>query len=64
MKNQVVYIAINPEGNACGPIGADPQIVREMLMRAFKTIGGSGKWRDISKQGYVIRKAEIILLEN
>ncbi len=71
MKSAIRYIAVNPQGEIFGPVGTK-EFVKEALIIGMKRVfniehagNGQDEWlfERITRQGYTIRKAKIILLE-
>lgn len=63
MTEQIKYVAVRPNGSICGPVGDDYDFVQYSLKIGHKRAGGSGKWEDIKKAGYSVRKCKIILIK-
>lgn len=65
MKVQIKYVAVNPDGNICGPIGNTEFDVEKALKIGY--IRATRKkyvdMQHIRNLGYSIKKAKIIIME-
>lgn len=62
-----IHVVVNPQGEIIGPIGT-PEFVKRALIIGYKrlTNGKSSNkeiWDAISKMGYKVYKAELVLIE-
>lgn len=66
--DQIKYVAVNPEGNVCGPVGDTENFVMESLCMGYMRARQSTKsfdevWPEILGYGYSIGRAKITLLD-
>ncbi|MCK5138522.1 MAG: hypothetical protein KAQ85_01660 [Thermodesulfovibrionia bacterium] len=70
MKAQIKFVAVNPKGDICGPVGDSREFVREALIIGYRRAGhvvthnrnDDEIFDVIVHAGYSIRKAKIKII--
>ena len=58
---QIKFVAVNPDGNICGPVGDTEGFVKQELARTFPDFKGN-LWEKVADMGYCIKRARIFLM--
>ncbi len=69
MKDQILFVAVRPDGSVCGPVGKDSGFVMDALCVGYLRANKSNEsfdevWPKIEKVGYSVKKCRIVLIDD